>query len=351
MGECTVSREVVGVDQGDRWSHLCVLDEHADVLGRERIRTTPEAYRERFEAWGERRVVLEVGSQSPWSSRLLKELGHEVIVANPRRVKLIANAERKTDRIDAEVLARLGRIDPSLLAPIEHGAESFQRDRALLRTREALVRNRTRLILQMRGMAKALGARLPSSSAPAFAPRVRESVAEPLWPGMNEALDTMDDLTTRIRALNREVERACRDRHPATIRLRQVTGVGPIASLAYVLTVEDPSRFSKSREVGPFFGLVPRERSSGSIHPQLSVPTRGDAMARRCLVQSAHYILSSYGPDCDLKRFGQARLMQGGKGTRKRAVVAVARKLAVLLHRLWVTGEDYVPLREEGGAA
>jgi transposase len=278
-------------------------------------------------------------------------LGHEVIVANARRVKLIAKADRKTDRVDAETLARLGRVDPNLLAPIEHGGEAAQRDRALLRIREGLVRSRTRLIQQARSLAKALGKRLPTATAEAFPRRVREAGQESLMPGLDALLEMVEMLSVHIRRLDREVERACRKRHPATAQLRQVPGVGPITALAYVLKVEDPTRFAKSREVGPFLALVPRERSSGESRPELGIAPRGDAMLRRLLVQASHYILGPFGPDSDLRRFGLALVERGGKRAKKRAVIAVARKLAVLLHRLWVTRETYQPLRNANAEA
>jgi transposase len=345
MGKGSAVRRVIGIDQGDRWSHLCVVDARGEKIGRERVRTTRKAYEKRFGGVRVRtRVVLEVGPHSPWASRLLEGLGYEVVVANARRVKLIAKADRKTDRVDAETLARLGRIDPVLLAPIRHGGEAAQRDTALLRVREGLVRSRTRLIQQARGLAKALGERLPASSAAAFPRRVREVGQGALLPGLDVLLEMVELLTERIRRLDREVERAGQERHSVTTRLRQVPGVGPITALAYVLKVEDPTRFAKSREVGPFVALVPRERSSGEQQPELGIPPRGDAMLRRLLVQCAHYILGPFGPDTELRRFGLRMAARGGKRAKKRAVVAVARKLAVLLHRLWVTGEPYQPL-------
>ena len=346
MKKGSLTRRVTGIDQGDRFSHLCVLGTRGEVVERTRIRTTPAAYRKRFGGRRARgRVVLEVGPHSPWSSRLLESLGHEVIVANARRVKLIAKADRKTDRVDAETLARLGRVDPNLLSPITHGGEAAQRDRALLRVREGLVRCRTRLIQQARSLTKALGERLPPASAEAFPRRVREAGVESLFPGLDELLEMVEVISKRIQKLDCEVERACRERHPVTARLRQVPGVGPITALAYVLKVEDPTRFAKSREVGPFLALVPRERSSGESRPELGIPPRGDAMLRRLLVQASHYILGPFGPDTDLRRFGLALSERGGKRAKKRAVIAVARKLAVLLHRLWVSGETYQPLR------
>ena len=345
MGKGSVVRRVIGIDQGDRWSHLCIVDAAGEVIGRERVRTTREGYEKRFAREAVKgRIVLEVGPHSPWSSRLLAGLGYEVVVANARRVKLIAKAERKTDRVDAETLARLGRVDPALLAPIRHGGEAAQRDTALLRVREGLVRSRTRLIQQARGLAKALGERLPASSAPAFPRRVREAGQEALLPGLDVLIEMVEVLSERIRRLDREVEQACQERHPATAQLQQVPGVGPITALAYVLKIEDPTRFSKSREVGPFVALAPRERSSGEQRPELGIPSRGDELLRRLLVQCAHYILGPFGPDTELRRFGLRMAERGGKRAKRRAVVAVARKLAVLLHRLWVTGEAYQPL-------
>jgi transposase len=345
MSELSAMDRVIGIDQGDRWSHLCLLDREGNVVGRERVRTTREGYEKWFGGEDVRgRVILEVGPHSPWSSRLLAQLGFEVVVANPRRVKLISKAERKTDRVDAETLARLGRADPKLLAPIQHGGEAVQRDRALLRVREGMVRSRTRLIQQARGLTKALGERLPSAGAETFSRRVREAGLETLFPGLEDLLDMADLLTARIQKLDREVERASRERYPVTLLLRQVPGIGPITALAYVLKIEDPSRFAKSRDVGPFVALVPRVRSSGEQQPELGVPKRGDAMLRRLLVQAAHYILGPFGPDTDLRRYGLRIAEHGGKRAKKRATIAVARKLAVLLHRLWVTGEVYQPL-------
>jgi transposase len=292
--------------------------------------------------------VLEVGPHSPWLSRLLKAQGHEVVVANPRRVRLIAEAERKSDRIDAETLSRLGRMDPKLLRPIEHRGEEAQRHLALLRAREGLVRSRTKLIQCARGLAKAFGARLPPSSSPSFARRVRERGLEGLFPGLGALLQQCDALTVSIRELDREVERLGRERYPETQLLRQVPSVGPITSLAYVLTVEDPSRFAKSRAAGAYLGLVPRQRDSGDTRPELPITKRGDEFLRRLLIEAAHYTLGPFGPDSELRRFGLRLLGQGGKRAKKRAVVAVARKLAVLLHRLWVTGEVYHPFTRAG---
>jgi len=351
----TIRRRVtIGLDVSDRYCRVCVLGARGQVEREDRIRTTPGALGEWFAGYAHARVVLEVGPHSPWLSRRLKTQGHEVVVANPRRVRLIAEAERKSDRIDAEMLARLGRADPKLLRPIEHRGEVAQQHLALLRAREGMVRSRTKLIQCARGLAKSLGVVLPASSAPSFAKRVREGGQETLFPGLAALLEQCEALTASIRQLDREVERLGRERYPESLVLRQVPSIGPITSLAYVLTIEDPKRFAKSRSAGAYFGLTPRQRDSGEARPELAITKRGDEFMRRLLIEAAHYTLGPFGPDSELRRFGLRLLGQGGKRAKKRAVVAVARKLATLLHRLWVTGEVYHPLgspSEEAQAA
>ncbi len=242
---------------------------------------------------------------------------------------------------------RWGRVDPSLLKPIVHRGEQAQRDRILIQARDGFVRARTQLVNQVRGFAKALGTRVPSSSTEAFPKRVRATTPMGLFPGLERLLETIEQLTGTIRQMDREVERLCRERYPETALLRQVPGVGPITALYYVLTLEDPSRFAKSRSVGAYVGLRPKQRDSGEQQPQLRITKAGDALLQRLLVSAAHYILGPFGPDTDLRRAGLRMAERGGSAAKKRAIVATARRLAVLLHRLWVTGEVYESLRLE----
>ena len=341
----------VGLDLGDRWSQLQVLDQEGEVVEESRLPTRESALRRKFTTTGRWRVAMEVGTHSPWVSRLVKELGHEVIVADARKLRLIYRNPRKNDRIDAEYLARLARLDPQLLSPVHHRSPETQADLALIRSRDALVRVRTMLINHMRGMAKSFGKRLPACSADSFHHKVREAMPQPLQPALEPLLDTLGEMTERIRAYDRQIEDLCQSRYPETKGLRQVGGVGALTSLAYILSLEDPARFRKSREVGPFLGMVPRQNQSGGADPQLRITKTGDVYLRRLLVGSAQYILGPFGPDCDLRRWGLSLAERGGLNAKKRAVVGVARKLAVLLHRLWVTGEDYQPLRQITPAA
>jgi transposase len=336
----------IGVDLGDKWSRLCVLDEHGEVCEEGRIATTAHAMRKRFSTEAPCRIVIEVGTHSPWVQRLLEELGHEVITAHAQSVRLIYGGTSKDDRLDAERLARLGRVDPKLLHPIRHREGSAQADRAVIRSRYVMVGCRTKLINHARGIVKSMGGRLPTCSADCFPKRAREILPKELKPALRPVLETIAALTTRIRRFDRLIERLGAERYPETGVLRQVPGVGPVTSLSFVLTIEDPARFRRSRALGAYLGLSPKRSQSGDEDPELRITKAGDDDLRRLLVGSAQYILGPFGPDTDLRRWGLALAARGRKNAKKRAVVAVARKLAVLLHRLWVTAEVYEPLRD-----
>ena len=333
----------IGLDVGDRHSQVFGVDEEGEVIEEGRLPTTEQALRRRFAGMDSSRVVLEVGTHSPWMSRLLTELGHQVLVANPRAVN--RRGEDKNDAIDAESLARWGRSDPRLLRPVQHRSEDAQVDLAFLRARDRLMGTRTKLINHVRGAVKSMGGRIPKCSAEAFHTRAEIHVPNSLRPALQPVLQTIAGLTRTLREYERTLVRHCRDRYPDTARLTQVKGVGPVTAMAFVLVLEDPHRFRKSRSVGAYVGLKPRERDSGDSQPQLRISKRGDELLRKLLVQCGHYLLGPLGPDCDLRRWGLQLAARGGKKAKKRAAVAVARKLAVLLHRLWISGAEYEPLR------
>lgn len=335
----------IGVDLGDKYSQLCVVDEHGEVCEEGRIATTAQAMRKRFGGAAPCRVVIEVGAHSPWVQRLLEELGHEVVTAHTQAVRLIYGSTTKNDQLDAERLARLGRVDPRLLHPIRHREGSAQADRAVIGSRHALVGCRTKLINHARGMVKSMGGRLPSCSAERFHKRMADDLPEELKPALVPVLGTIASLTQEIRRYDQRIESLASERYAETNLLRQVSGVGAVTALSYVLRVEDPARFRSSRSLGAYVGLQPRRSQSGDRDPELHITKAGDDELRRLLIQAAHYILGPFGPDTDLRRWGLALAARGGKNAKKRARVAVARKLAVLLHRLWVTAEVYEPLR------
>jgi transposase len=291
------------------------------------------------------RIAIEAGTHSPWVSRLLEECGHEVLVANARKTRLIYSNKRKTDQIDAENLARLARLDPRLLYPLKHRGEDAQAHMALIRSREALVDCRTQLVNHVRGAVKSFGHRLPKCPARSFHKRASEHIPEALLPALGPILEQIASLTERIRQYDRKLQTISKERYPETELLRQVEGIGTLTALTFVLTLEDPYRFEKSRSVGAYLGLVPATDRSGDSDPQKRISKEGDQMLRKLLVGSAHYVLGPFGSDSDLRRHGQKIASRGAKNAKKRAAVAVARKLAVLLHSLWISGEAYEPLR------
>lgn len=347
MTKRSTAAMTVGLDLGDRFSSACVLDTGSGELLQEwRLRTTRAALARRFAGQPAMRIALEVGTHSPWISRLLASWGHEVLIANPRKVRLISHGRRKSDRFDGRTLARLARLDPELLAPVCHRSAACQRDLALLRARAALVRSRTLLVNHLRGAVKSAGERLPSCSAESLARQAEGAVPDALRPALAPILAVLSELSEQIRGYERQLE-ALAERHLHSAPLRQIAGVGTLTSLAFVLTLEDPARFADSRKVGAYLGLTPGIRQSGERDPQLGISKQGDPFVRQLLVQSAHYILGPFGPDCDLRRHGLKIAARGGKAAKKRAAVAVARKLAVVLHRLWLTQQRYEPLRGE----
>src|ERR671912_1227198 len=279
------------------------------------------------------------------SGGVVEECGHEVLVANARKLRLIYANKRKTDEIDAENLARLARVDPKLLYPLKHRSEDSQAHMTIIRSRQALVSARTQLVNHVRGAVKSFGARLPKCPARSFHKRAPEHIPEALRPAIEPILEQIASLTERIRQYDRQLETVCEEHYPETELLRQVEGIGPLTALTFVLTVEDPYRFEKSRSVGAYLGLVPARDQSGDRDPQKRISKEGDEMLRKLLVGSSHYILGPFGSDSDLRRHGEKIASRGGKNAKKRAAVAVARKLAVLLHSLWMSGEIYEPLR------
>jgi len=335
-----------GLDIGDKYSYLCLIDsEDGQMIEEGRLRTTPEALRRRFASERPLRIAIEAGTHSPWVSRLLEECGHEVLVANARKLRLIYANKRKTDQIDAENLARLARLDPRLLYPLKRRGEDAQAHMALIRSRQALVDCRTQFVNHVRGAVKSFGHRLPKCPARSFHKRASEHIPEALWPALGPILEQIGSLTERIRQYDRKLETISKERYPETELLRQVEGIGPLTALTFGLTLEDPYRFEKSRSVGAYLGLVPATERSGDSDPQKRISKEGDQMLRKLLVGSAHYILGPFGSDSDLRRHGEKIASRGGKNSKKRAAVAVARKLAVLLHSLWISGEAYESLR------
>lgn len=333
----------VGMDLGDKNHEVCILNEAGVVKERRTIANKKEAVVKCFEEYRGALVAIEAGTHSAWVSRVLESLECEVLVGNPRKLRMIWASSNKNDVADAEMLGRVARFDRALLYPIQHRGPEAQQDLALLKARDMLVNVRTGLVNHVRGAVKSMGYRVACCSTDSFARKARESLPAELTPALLPVVEEIEALTKRICAYDKQVSSLIEERHPDAKRLSQVSGVGPLTSLGFVLSLEDANRFKKSRTVGAYLGLTTRRDQSGETDKQLRITKNGDEYVRRLLVGCAHYILGPFGPECDLRRFGEKLAKRGGKNAKRRAIVAVARKLSVLLHRLWVTGAEYDP--------
>lgn len=340
----------VGLDVGDRFSHYCVLNANAEVMEEGRMRTGEEGLRRQFADLERMRIALESGTHSPWISRLLEALGHEVIVANARKLEAITASQSKNDRNDAEQLARLAHCDTKLLSPVRHRSAERQRDLNLIRTRSVLVRARTMIINAARGLVKSGGGRLPHCSSESFEQKVK-----PFLPAALAEL--IAPLPAQVTALNQQIQgmdqqiAALGKRYAEIGTLRSAPGIGPLVAATYVLTLDGPQVIAHSRSAGAFLGLRPGQSQSGEWDPQCRITKTGNTYLRSLLIQSAHYILGRFGPDSALRQWGLKLAASGGKRGKKRAIVAVARKLAVILHRMWRTGQTYQAFPQSAPAA
>jgi len=332
----------IGMDLGDKRTFFHIREKNR-VFGEGSIKTTPGEVRRFLKRFGPSLVAFEVGTHSPWILEIAEELGHKVVVANPRRLRLISENDRKTDQADAKYLSSLGQLNPELLAPVKHITPQARADLGVLDARSALVKVRGQLIGVCRGKVKPFGARLPTCSPESFSKKALEGIPEVLKPALMPLLGIIQEMTQAIKAYDREIGKIGEENYPEVAHLQQIPGVGPLTATTFVLKVGDPGRFRRSRKLGAYIGLVPKLDQSGDRNPQLGITKAGSPTLRRLLVQAAHYILGPFGQDSDLRRYGLSLAERGGKTGKKRAVIAVARKLATVLHRMMVTGEDYAP--------
>lgn len=352
MNNTAKQKTIIGVDLGDRKHAICVTDKDGNILKEYFITNTPHSLKKLAQEYPESLVAIEVGTHSPWISRLLTDLGCEVIVANARKLRAIYTNERKCDELDARMLAKIARLDPELLHPIQHGSEECQRDMAMIRLRDSLTRQRVNLILSIRATLKSLGMRLKASSSAAFADAAREQLKEDVETLclIHPVLRVIDELTLQIKDLNKRINQTISQKYQEAERLQKIPGIGPITALSFVLHIEKAERFENIRDIGAYLGLVPRRDQSGKIDKQLPISKTGDKYLRTLLVQAAQYILGHFGPDCDLRRKGLELAAKGGRAAKRKAVIATARKLSVVMLSMWQNNSDYEPLKKNKAA-
>lgn len=333
----------VGIDMGDKMHRICVLDDAGDIIDKENLDNTCSAITARFEGIAPCLIALETGTYSRWVSSLLEDLGHEVLVGNARKLRAIWDGDDKTDDRDAEMLARIARLDPKLLHPVHHRGEEAHSVLAIIKARDMLVKSRTKLVAHVRGSVKAAGSRITVCAASSFHGKAIDNIPENLIDAMLPVIKIIEEITLKIRNYDMKIKDLCKQQYPETEKILSIRGVGPVTALAYVLTIEESSRFKKSRTAGAFLGLTTKRDQSGQTDKQLHITKAGNVYLRRLLVGCAQHIMGPFGADSDLRRFGEKLSQRGGKNAKRRAVVAVARKLAVLIHHIWVSGEKYDP--------
>lgn len=340
---------IIGIDLGDIRHAVCITDSDGDILVEKSILNRRENLEALAEEYPGSLIAMEVGGHSPWISRLLTSKGAEVVVANARKLRAIYENDRKCDQLDARMLAKLVRVDRDLLKPIQHSSEETQRDFISIKLRTNLVRQRVNIISCVRFTLKSLGVRLPAPSTPSFVNAARAYLEAndraDLLRTIEPSLLAIDAISTQIKALDKKISDDIDSKYSEAARLQQIPGVGPVSALSFVLAVETPDRFPNTRDAGAYFGLVPRRDQSGETDKELPITKAGNQHVRQLLVQNAQYILGHYGPDSDLRRYGLRLAARGGKAAKRKAVVAVARKLSVLMLVLWKNQSDYVPLK------
>lgn len=290
----------IGMDLGDKFHIAVVFDADGNEVDVAKVMNTKTDFSKFFKSFKGASVAIEAGTHSPWICRLLEQIGCRVYVGNPRKLRFIWDSTDKSDERDPRMLGLVCRLEPRLLAPLKHRGSKAQADLVFIKSRDILVQSRTKLINRARGVVKSNGDRLPSCSSDSFAKRCAEHVPQNLWLEVTSVFSIIGQLKEQIHELNAKINALCRQEYPETERLQQVPGVGPVTALCYVLSIEDPARFSKSRQVGHFVGLVPRRDQSGASDKQLRISKAGDTYLRQLLVGSAHYILGPFGPDSRL---------------------------------------------------
>jgi hypothetical protein len=214
----------IGLDLGDRWSFYCVLDEAGKIILEQKVATTPEAIKQTFGKIPRSLIAMETGTHSPWVSRLLTELGHEVLVAHAQKVELITKSNRKDDRHDARTLARLARIDPELLGPVRHRSAKAQIHLTVIRARAELVSARTALVNAARGLAKSYGERLHKCGTQQVSRELAAALSTELRDVLEPLLREVESLNERIKEYDERMEKIAKEVYPEVSLLKQVKG-------------------------------------------------------------------------------------------------------------------------------
>ncbi len=337
---------VIGMDMGDKNHKAVGLSEDGGVVCRDEVPCTPEDVRAYLKRHPGALLAIETGTHCRWVCRIGLELGHEVLVGNARKLRVIWDSSRKNDWNDAEKLAKVARMDRTMFAPVRLRGDGDQGLMRLVKSRDLLVKSRTGIVNQIRGFCKSEGVRLPRCSAESFG-RMEHEVCASVRAVTKPLFAMLRELAKKIGGYDKMIaDGVKRLRGEDAALLDTITGVGPVTTAAFLAAVGDVSTFGSARDAGPYFGLVPRQDQSGETDKQLRITKEGNEIVRRLLVTAANYIMGPFGKDSDLRRHGMRIAERGGKNAKKRAKVAVARKLAVVMLAVLKSRTAYRPLKD-----
>jgi transposase len=337
---------VIGMDLGDKNHKAVIISAGGEVIDRSEVACNPEALRAYLGRHPGALLAVETGTHCRWISRLGQELGHEVLVGNARKLRMIWDSSRKNDWRDAEMLAKVARTDRSLLSPVRLRGDGDQELMRLVKARDLLVKTRTGIVNQIRGFCKSEGVRPPKCSAESFT-RLEHAIPANVLPVVKPLFAVLKELAMKVGLYDKMIAEALKRLHGEDAALLEpIGGVGPVTAAAYLAAIGDVATFGSARDAGPYFGLIPRQAQSGQTDRQLRISKEGNEIVRRLLVTAANYIMGPFGKDCALRRHGMKIAERGGKNAKKRAKVAVARKLAVLMLAILKTRSAYRPLAD-----
>lgn len=337
------NHSALGIDLADRSAQFCVMTAEAGVAAEGKIELTPRKLGELWRAHGDVDVVvLEAGSPATWVTELLEGLGARVIVADPRKLKAVTESVRKSDVRDAQMLARLGLADEQLLSPTYVRPPEHRRAMTQLRVRDQVVRQRSSTIAEIRATVKLEGLRLRRCEAE-LVHEQEAGLPEELAMVLAPLFATLRAQDAAVAAYDAQIAETSK-RFPAAALLDEIDGVGPITALAFVVVVGDPARFRHTRDIGAYLGLVPRRDQSGQSDPSRRITKAGCGFLRRLLVQCAQVLCRPVGKDSALRRRTAAMLERRGKAGKRQVVVAVARRLSVVMLSMLKSQQRWQPL-------
>lgn len=327
-----------GIDLASKSSAICILGSNGEILFEGACPTDEDGFRQALKSWRTLHCVIEASPLSEWVARMLESLGHEVVVIDPRRAKAIITSKKKTDKLDARNLARMGRT--GWYTQVHRKTEEARLLRSHLKARKGLIDAQRQQNNRIRGLLRAHGIKVGQVSSGRFEGHVDKLVRRKC-PALITAIRPLLDLWVSIRESLTVMTKGVKQmaKQDATCQLlMSAPGVGPMVASAYVATIDDPSRFRRGAQVAAYLGLVPSIIQSGESEYRGRITKEGDRLLRWLLVEAAHVLLTRSGTDSALKRWGKR--LEKREGSSK-AKVAVARKLAIVLHRIWLTGEPY----------